>query len=232
MGFLIHAQDAANVPAALRKAIVSAISFFETTFEPEHNVYMNIAFKWAPLAGDGVGESRTAVPATPFANVVAALPQVDREIADDKGLKLPDTNPFGGSMNATNSQTAVMGLFSPDGSPSNTTLDSTITLNSHDSFTFDPSNGVAAGTFDAVGVLEHEISEVMGRQCGGSDGNLFPEPFALFRYDSSHQIDTSSGIGDYFSLNGTVSSMTLWGSRAAATSPTGIPPPAIVVVSL
>jgi len=201
MTFSIKAAFGAGVSAGYKAAVNAAIAYFTTTFNPEHPVYLNIKFDWGPLGPGAVAQSSTAVNACPFANVVAALPQVDKDIPADKGLELPDSNPFGGSMNATNSQEAAMGLFSPDGS-THTSSDATVTLNSNLAYSFDPSQGVKPSQFDAVGVLEHEVSEVMGRQCGGSSpGSLFPEPFALFRYDASGTIDTTNGINDYFALN-------------------------------
>ena len=67
------------------------------------------------------------------------------------------------------------------------------------------------GDFDAVPVLEHEISEVMGRQLGTnntSDNNLLPSAMALFRYSSSGVVDTSGSYANgYFSINGGVTDL-------------------------
>jgi hypothetical protein len=99
-------------------------------------------------------------------------------------------------------------LPSPDSNPLNTNLDATVTLNSNDPFSFDPSHGVGPGQFDAVSTLEHEISEVFGRQCGSNGATgLIGEPFALFRYRSPGNLDTTSNIGDYFSIDGGVNSI-------------------------
>jgi hypothetical protein len=80
--------------------------------------------------------------------------------------------------------------------------DAIVTLNSNLSYT--NSAKVPSGDFYAPGVLEHEISETMGRQCGSSSpGSLLAAPEALFRYSSPNVIDTTNGIGDFFSINGT-----------------------------
>ena len=212
----INAVDAdapatAAVPAGFDQAVNTAISYFENTFHPEHSVYLNIDFKYEPLAGGtagGLAESGTYLTNVSYSNVRSHLIGTDAGIPADAGLVLPTGDPFGflgfGDLRLTHSQEAVIGLPSPDSNPLNTTLDADITLNSSDNFSWNPSAGVGPRQYDAVSTLEHEISEVFGRQCGGSaPHSLVPEPLALFRFDSSTEaVDTTNNIGDYFSING------------------------------
>jgi hypothetical protein len=53
--------------------------------------------------------------------------------------------------------------------------DSTITLNSSDHFTWSQFGAIASGTYDAVGAIEHEISEALGRTAflGKPENQLF-----------------------------------------------------------
>jgi hypothetical protein len=198
-------RAAAAAPAGFNSAVNTALSYFENTFHPTHSVYLNIDFRYAPLAG-GLAESSTFITNFGYTAVRNHLIGTDAGIPADAGLVLPTTNPFGlfgfGDLSLSHSQAAVIGLPSPDSNPRNTTLDATITLNSNHAFAWSHGS-VHTGQYDAVGTLEHEISEVFGRQCGGSSPNSFrPEPFALFRYNTG-TIDTTNGIiGDYFSLNG------------------------------
>ena len=65
---------------------------------------------------------------------------------------------------------------------------------------------IALGTFDAVGTLEHEISEVLGRISGIGQGtdpaSMFYTPIDLFRYAAAgvHGLTPAAG---YFSIDGT-----------------------------
>src|SRR6202042_1924999 len=64
-------------------------------------------------------------------------------------------------------------------------------LNASDPFTFDPNNRAVAGDFDAVGALEHEISEVLGRIAGSGQiaGDVAQyAPLDLFRYVAPGQL--------------------------------------------
>ncbi len=216
-GLIINATFGAGVPAGLVNAADVAIAFFETTFSA--NVTMNITFDWAPLGTSGSVASTLDAPYTyySYSSVIGALTAVDGSIPADQGLAPPPANdPFpAGGLNEsnelllTNSQAAVLGFPSPDSSPTNTTVDATTTLNSDFSYSFYPGLGVGSDQFDAVGTLEHEISEVLGRQCGGNavGSGFIAEPLALFRYTPSGQIDTTDDIGDYFSINGGVTDL-------------------------
>ena len=89
--------------------------------------------------------------------------------------------------------------------------DASITLNSSNSYNFSADGGAVQGEYDAVPVLEHEISEVMGRQLGtnnANNNNLLPSAMALFRYSSNGVVDTSGSYANaYFSINGGVTDL-------------------------
>ena len=59
-----------------------------------------------------------------------------------------------------------------------------------------------AGSYDAIGVLEHEITEVMGRTSSlGTYAGMY-EPLDLFRYTSAGVRDLVPGAGS-FAVDGT-----------------------------
>jgi hypothetical protein len=89
------------------------------------------------------------------------------------------------------------------GNPSDTVNDGSIAFADNVLFTFSPTNRQLLNHYDFIGVAEHEISEVMGRNSGL---NVFPQgvylPFDLFRFTNSgarnFNIDAANA---YFSVN-------------------------------
>ena len=81
--------------------------------------------------------------------------------------------------------------------------DGYVGLSSTAAWSFSPSGQIAAGSFDAIGVLEHEISQVLGRVDysgqGSATGVYTPED--LFRYSAAGQRSLTSGSGN-FSIDG------------------------------
>ena len=86
------------------------------------------------------------------------------------------------------------------------TVDDRIVLGSGLTWNFDPNNRGAAGGFDAVGALEHELSEGgLGRVGGLGYQNNIWGPEDLFRFNSSGVHDYTGGqdgVTTYFSPDG------------------------------
>jgi hypothetical protein len=85
--------------------------------------------------------------------------------------------------------------------PANSTsIDGWIGLSSTpETFSFDLSNPPADGLFDAVAVIEHELTEVMGRGAG-----LNPDYYSmqdLYRYSAPGSLDLIGNHNDYFSID-------------------------------
>jgi hypothetical protein len=88
-------------------------------------------------------------------------------------------------------------------------IDGYVGLSSLDSYTFDPNNPAVAGAYDAVGTLEHEISEVLGRSISASTSIASSEPYApldLFRF-TSPGVHTYLQGSAYFSLDNGVTNL-------------------------
>ena len=202
----INATIASGSPAGFVAAVDDAIAFYEQTFD--NNVTINITFSEAVLGGNPNAIAENNSPADTqqysYSSVIKALGS-----ANGGNSVLPTSDPFsatdGGDLTVTNADAAALGLTTTLSSSANVELGSAI------NWSYNPSS-VGSTQYDAVGALEHEISEVMGRELGSNVTNGFsPTPLALFRYNQG-VIDTTSNISrggddDYFSNNGGVTVM-------------------------
>ena len=95
--------------------------------------------------------------------------------------------------------------------------DGYVGLNSAVSYTFSPNGQIASGTYDIVSVLEHEISEVLGRVDFSGQGSATGTytPMDLFRYSAPGQRSLTSGSGG-FSIDGQTMIQSFGNSQDAA----------------
>ncbi len=147
-------------------------------------------------------------------------------VADAKGANdalaiasLPANDPTAANGGAdyvvTRAEAKAMGML-----PSDSTQDGTIKFGAGYSWAFDPANRAVSGQYDFIGVVEHEISEVMGRQgiTGSNLGNGGPnfDPLDLFRYTAAGVRGASNnGGGVYFSINGGVTNLITYNNAAS-----------------
>jgi hypothetical protein len=196
------------------QAVNAAIAYFEHAFSSS-DIYVTITFGWGEDGGTPIPSGLDAHTDTHgdtlyYAQVYNAL-SANQSSADARTAfsSLPATDPTnGGSFYLPYAQELALGL-----TPSHTEADY-VGLSSAYSWTWDPNNRAVAGAHDAIGALEHEISEVLGRIGGlgqGSVGGGAYTPLDLFRYnfnfDPDHQqysfFRTLSASNGYFSIDGT-----------------------------
>ena len=155
----------------------------------------HVAFDFQPLNGFS-GSNSFSVSEVSYAEFKAALNR-HATTADDVAAvaSLPSADPTNGAGLAISGSLAqVLGL-----APASDGIDDTVTLNSKLPWTYGA---------DAVGVIEHELTEgLMGRIGGlGLTGAGIWGPLDLFRYSSPGVRDYSGGADGqpaYFSVNGT-----------------------------
>ncbi|MGO8778302.1 MAG: NF038122 family metalloprotease [Rhodomicrobium sp.] len=218
-GSVTGSADAGGYEAAVN----TAISFFEQHFTNVNNVVVDLTFSFNSSIGGAVGENYSYYQNYTYSQVYDAIETVDgassatatqMEAAASLASLFGASDPTGGgAFWLTTADARALGL---DSASSASGLDSTITLNSSDSFTWSQSGGIAANTFDAVGTLEHEISEALGRTAflgqnvfgDGADYNVLDlfhfgsagqlaEPFNTAAYDAF-----VNGGSAYFSIDG------------------------------
>jgi hypothetical protein len=194
----------------IEAAVSAAIQFLEASFT--NNVTLNIDVGWGEVDGDTIGKKDAASSETngdffTYSQVRQALASHATSADDAAALQAlsPTVDPTnGGTFFITTADEKALGLFS--GSSSDT--DGWIGLNSTLAWTFDPDNRAVAGDYDAIGAIEHEITEVMGRLGFLGDKSAFDPPVPndygimdLFRYSSPGVRALSPGLG-YFSVDG------------------------------
>jgi hypothetical protein len=91
----------------------------------------------------------------------------------------------------------------------------TVLFNQSATLAYDPFDRAVNNSFDFIGVAEHEISEILGRDGGGSNANL---PFELMHYSSAGNLDFSNTKNDYFSIDGGVTNLKDFSNPAAINS--------------
>ncbi len=114
---------------------------------------------------------------------------------------LPATAPSGVSQYVVpSSEAKALGLISP----SQTGADGYIGFaGSTASYTFNPTGGIASGTYDFQAVAAHELDEVLGRITGLTGTSpSYRTVFDLFRYSANGVLDFGYNDAAYFSIDG------------------------------
>ena len=203
-------SSVANAPAGFKQAVQAAIDYYDQLIR--NPITVTIMFSYGELDGSQLGsgtlgESSTNGYVESYSTLVSQLTAAATSQADKQSIAgLPANDPTNGaSFWVSDTEAKIFG----QGSNPNFTdpEDGFVALASKYSFTYDPTNRSVAGEYDAIGVLEHEISEAIGRigylgtqtfQNGGNTYTLY-SPLDLFRFDSSGNRDLTPGPG-YFGV--------------------------------
>ncbi len=192
-GFTFVNSFSPNVPQQYRNAVLAAEADLQSRFSD--TITFNVAFDFKPLSGFSGYNSYSATNVS-YADLRAALANHATTTDDLAAVaSLPDADPSHGTgFTIAQSLAEMLGLAPAAGEVSDT-----ITLNSNLPWTYGA---------DAVGVLEHEMSEgLLGRSGAlGLTGAGNWAPLDLFRYSSPGVRDYSGGADGqsaYFSVDGT-----------------------------
>lgn len=194
-----------GVNDAYRTAVLAAEHELQSHFS--NNITISVSFGFANLGNGFLAQNHWGnVVDTDYATLRAALIS-HATTADDIAManSLPTTDPSGGQVwKVTGGMARLLGLA---GASSNQ-FDVQLVLGSGVSWNFDPNNRTAdPNAYDAIGAIEHEISEGgFGRVGGLGDQNSAWGPLDLFRYSSAGNHDYTDGrdgLPTYFSIDGT-----------------------------
>jgi hypothetical protein len=208
-----------SLPTALKNeyegAVEAACQYYEHVFTSPSEITINILFSWGTedgnaITGSNVGQNNATLVNESYTTLKDALSNRAFRLAlsgTDPGDSitsantLPSSDPSpgqNGSYFISNAEAQALGLTPSYNNTTNANhYDGYVGLNSSDTYTFDPNHRVVSNKIDAIGTLEHEISEVLGRfdalaQTGVTiDGNTEQQKngqyslLDLFHYGSS-----------------------------------------------
>ena len=198
-----------GVTAAYHSAILYAEHQLESFIT--NNVTIRVTFGFKDLAGSGfIARNNFFNTQTVDYSTLASALTSHATSADDQAAvaALPATAPsnFHSSSATTGflitaGEARVLGLEGPS-----STMDDKLVLDSSSNWNFNPNNRGAKGGYDAIGSIEHELTEGgFGRVGGLGFQNSTWGPMDLFRFDASGNRDYTGGkdgIDTYFSPDG------------------------------
>lgn len=208
-GFTINVTYDASVTqqsdafqAQFKACVNAAIAELEADFTSP--ITLNITVGFGEVGGrkmntTDVGQSLTTYSAQSYATVVTAL-DTHASSADDLTAYATlsgTTQLAGNSFQVATAEAKALGILPANG----TAIDGSIGISSYFAMNFDPTNRAVSGEYDAVGTIEHEITETMGRFGYENFDAAGYTPLDLFRYTSAGVRDFTPAFG-YFSIDG------------------------------
>ncbi len=194
-----------NAPAGFFTAVQAAVNYWDATIT--NPITLSMTFGYGSVDGqkidaDALAENIEEGYYFSYSDVASGLTSTALSAADHTAVgTLPASDPTnGGQFFVTAAEADVLGLV-----PSPNFTVGYIGLATGLPFTFDPDDRSVPGDYDAIGAIEHEISEVLGRigtvgtfQFQGA--NVY-DPLDLFRYASPGVRALTAGPGS-FSIDG------------------------------
>ncbi len=201
-------------------AVQSAIQAFQNLISTP--ITVNIAFGWgevggSPISAGASGQSSTYQYSTTYADLYTQVVKTETTSAVQIAAvaSLPTTDPTGGSVFSIATAEATALGFNTSGLPIGGSVGLDKSTSQNWAWT---QSSVGSTNNDAIGTLEHEISEVLGRSANATSGKY--TLLDMFRYTAANGLDTNpigapAGVRDepfvsgynvnapsYFSYNG------------------------------
>ena len=204
---LLWDASVSAAPAAYKQAVEGAAGYFTQMFSNKEVI--NIAIGWGEVKGMPItaGDLADGVRPGIYRTYAQVLNGLNADLGHSSVQTLADASlPAADPLHARfyyvpYAEAKALGQISPTG----TEIDGYIGMSTTASLDF--AQPTAAGYFDAIGALEHEISAVMGRvdAVGSAYGAGLYTPLDLFRYTAPGvRAASASAASPYFSINGGV----------------------------
>jgi hypothetical protein len=203
-----------GAPSGFTAAFAAAVQFLESTFSNPITINVDVGFgeiDGQALDTGALGESEGFFNEYSYPQVKNALVATDTTSSNQVSAanSLPAGDPTGGgNFWVATAEAKALGLVG-----ASSATDGFIGFSSTNAFTYNDSNGVAAGSYDFYGVALHELTEVLGRALfvGNQDGQgIGPNsytPLDLFHYSSPGTRDLLGTTAGYFSPDGGTSNL-------------------------
>jgi hypothetical protein len=200
-------SSVSSAPAGYKTAVEAAVTYLDQLIT--NPISVAIVFSYGEIDGSkmgkgDLGESLTNGDFESYATTVGLLTGAAMSSDALQSVHaLPAADPtHGGTFWVSDAEAAAFGLGSEPGFTD--PEDGFVGLGKESSsltFSFDPSDRAVPGEYDAIGTLEHEITEALGRidYLGSPQGQY--APMDLFRYSAPGQAVLTNSPG-YFSING------------------------------
>lgn len=189
-------SDVANAPAAFKACVNAACQYLDGLLTSPISLHIDVGYgtiDGQALDSGALGESQGSFQFANYASVVSAL----RAANEPGSSTLPSSPPNGASLVLSSAQAKALGMSSGRSS-----LDGYVGFASNATWDYDPTESKAPpfNSYDFVGTVLHEVTEVMGRVSflnqSGEIGLL-----DLFRFASAGTLQSTTGNPSYFSVD-------------------------------
>ncbi|MGD0721624.1 MAG: NF038122 family metalloprotease [Roseiarcus sp.] len=215
-------QSQSALPSGFVAAVNYVVSYYESVFTNAATVNIDVGYgeiDGTSLGAGNLGESESYIASVPYAQAVAALDANEPAASQQAAYAtLPASTPVaGGTMWMTTAQEKAVGLLSG----TNAALDGYVGFSSTNAFSYSATATPTSGEYYFIGVVEHEFSEVMGRDSflgEGLSGTTSYSLMDMFRYSASGERDTTAtppvANTAYFSINNGATDLGNWNTVA------------------
>jgi hypothetical protein len=200
-----------SAPAGFTADVTSVVQYFESHFNNPVTINIHVGYGevgGTSLGSGALGSSQTYISTYSYSTICNALKADATSSAQFTAVaNLPSSDPTGGaSYYVATAEAKALGL-----NTSTTNLDGNVGFSSAYGFCYNNSAGVPAGQYDFMGVVAHEISEVMGRLVPGTP---YYTPLGLFDYSAPGASNVAASQAGYFSINGGTTNLNNFNSSA------------------
>ena len=202
---IIYNSSVNNAPAGFKAVITAAVQFLDATFS--NTATINIDVGWGEVDGQSLGSNALGESIANYtsASYTAVRNALLAESAPGAST-LPLSSPLSNTLSLTTAEAKALGLL-----PSSGSIDGFVGFSSiANTFSFSAGSAPPSSEYYLLGVVEHEITEDMGRV------STLNSPMDLYRYSSPgvRSLHTGgSGSTAYFSIDNGTTNLGSWNNN-------------------